>query len=211
MGWLITLGILTLLAIAPLGVSVGYDSGGAVVRIVAGPVRLQVLPQKKKKPKQEKSEPKPKAQPEKKPAEVKQPRQEKKAQAPKTAGGKLQDFLPLVQLALDFLGDFRRKLRVNRLELNLVLAGSDPCDLAVNYGRACAALGNLWPRLEEWFVIQKRDVQIQCDFEADSTLITARLDLTITLGRLLKLAVGYGIRALVEFMKLNKRKGGAAV
>ena len=211
MGWLITLGILTLLAIAPLGVSVGYDSGGAVVRIVAGPVRLQVLPQKKKKPKQEKSEPKPKAQPEKKPAEVKQPRQEKKAQAPNKAGGKLQDFLPLVQLALDFLGDFRRKLRVNRLELNLVLAGSDPCDLAVNYGRACAALGNLWPRLEEWFVIQKRDVQIQCDFEADSTLITARLDLTITLGRLLKLAVGYGIRALVEFMKLNKRKGGAAV
>jgi len=211
MGWLITLGILTLLAIAPLGVSVGYDSGGAVVRIVAGPVRLQVLPQKKKKPKQEKSEPKPKAQPEKKPAEVKQPRQEKKAQAPKKAGGKLQDFLPLVQLALDFLGDFRRKLRVNRLELNLVLAGSDPCDLAVNYGRAWAALGNLMPHLENWFVIKKRDIEVECDFEASETVVIAHLDLTITIGRLFTAAGKFAVRALKEFMNIKKKRKGGAV
>lgn len=36
------------------------------------------------------------------------------------------DFLPLVKVALNFLGDFRRKLRVNRLELKLILAGGDP-------------------------------------------------------------------------------------
>lgn len=36
MGWWITLGILFLLAILPLGVSVRYDSDGARVRIVCG-------------------------------------------------------------------------------------------------------------------------------------------------------------------------------
>lgn len=222
MGWLITALVLALLAIAPLGVSAAYDSGGPLVRLIAGPVRLQLFPAKKKREKRDKKEKKAPSKLEEKAAGTLQAQQEKLAQLtkpkpkpetpePRKQGGKLQDFLPLVQLALDFLGDFRRKLRVNRLELDLVLAGGDPCDLAINYGRACGALGNLWPRLEEWFVIQKRDVKIQCDFEADTTVVTARLDLTITLGRLVRLAVGYGFRALKEFMKLNKRKGGAAV
>ena len=128
----------------------------------------------------------------------------------KEKGGSLLDFLPLVKVALNFLGDFRRRLRVNRLELKLILAGGDPCDLAVNYGRAWAAVGNLMPQLERLFVIKKRDVEVECDFTASETLVIARLDLTITLGRLLGLAIVYGIRALREFLKLQKkRKGGA--
>ena len=113
---------------------------------------------------------------------------------------------------LDFLGDFFcRKLRVNVLKLKLILAGDDPCDLAVNYGRAWAALGNLVPQLERFFVIQKRDMQVECDFTADKTLIDAQLDLTITLGRLLGLGVRYGTRVLREFLKIVKLKKGGAV
>ena len=201
MGWLIALGIVVLLLILPLGVSALYDSEGPRVSILAGPVRIPVLPGKKKdkktKPKREKKKTDSKA----KPAQ-----QSKK----ETKGGSLTDFMPLVRLVLEFMGDFRRKLRVNVLEVNLVLAGSDPCNLAVNYGKACAALGNLWPRLEELFVIQKRDVKIQCDFAADKTLVTARLDLTITLARVFSVGARYGYRAIKELKKiLNKRKGGA--
>ena len=120
------------------------------------------------------------------------------------------DFLPLVQLVLDFLGDFRRKLRVNRLEMKLIMAGGDPCDLAVNYGKAWAALGNLMPLLERAFVIKKRNLEVECDFTESKTLVIARLDLTITIGRILSLVVLYAIRALFEFIKItNKRKGGA--
>ena len=56
MGWLITLGILTLLAILPLGVSVRYDEDGAVVRVIAGPVKITLFPRKnkEKKPRKEK-------------------------------------------------------------------------------------------------------------------------------------------------------------
>lgn len=202
MGWLIALGVLGCLALLPLGVSAVYDAEGPLVRLLIGPVRLRLFPAKKKKS--------PKPPPEQDaPKDPPTGKDNPPAEKPKPSGGDLKRFLPLLQVALDFLGDFRRKLRVNRLEVKLILAGDDPCDLATNYGKAWAALGSLWPRLEKLFVIKKRDVRVECDFTSDKTLISARLDLTITLGRLIALALRYGIRALKEFLKLkNPRKGG---
>ena len=218
MGWLITLGILILLAILPLGVSVKYDSEGPLVKVIAGPVRIRVYPrpkkQKKEKPKKEiKTEPeqaKQAAEEASLPKPPQPPKPAKNAKPKETKGGSLTDFIPLVKLALDFLGDFRRKLRLNDLQLKLVLASSDPCDLAVNYGKTWAAVGNLMPALERWFVIRNRNVEVECDFTASQTLVTARLDISITLGRLLSLAAVYGIRGLKEFLNFKKkRKGGA--
>ncbi len=199
MGWLIALAVLTGLALLPLGVSAKYDAAGPLVRLIAGPVRLTVYPSgKEKKPKKEESK-----EVKKKSAGTapKKPREEKKS------GGKLTDFLPLVETALALLNDFRKKLRVNRLELKIIMAADDPCDLAVNYGKAWAALGNLMPRLEQFLVIKKRDLEVECDFTADQTTVYARMDVTITLGRLVYLAVRYGVRALKQFIKIQK--GGA--
>lgn len=216
MGWLITLGILILLGILPLGVSAIFDEDGPRVRIVAGPLKIQVfpLPQKKKKPAKEK---KPKSSKDTSSKQKKQP-PKTKANAPsnqtkkekKKSGGPITDFLPLVGVVLKFLDGFRRKLRVNVLELKLIMAADDPCDLAVNYGRAWAAVGNLMPRLERVFVIQKRNIDVECDFTADKTRVLARLDLTITLGRMLGLVFALIGRAGVELIKIVlKRKGGA--
>lgn len=196
MGWLITLGVLVSLAVLPLGIGFLYDSDGPLVCVLAGPLHLKVFPSQKEK--QKKDKPKKKTNT----TTTVKKKSEKK-------GGSLKDFMPLVRMALDFLGDFRRKLRIRRLDLNLILAGGDPCDLAINYGKAWTALGNLWPRLERIFVIKKRNVEIQCDFEASQTLVTAHVEITITLGRLLLLATVYGVRAIKEIIKLqNIRKGG---
>ena len=213
MGWLIALAVLVLLAALPLGVSVKYDSGGPLVRLLAGPGKLTLYPRPKKKPKPEKKAPEKPAKPEKPKQEEPKPPQPPKEEAPKPKekGGSLLDFLPLVKTALDLLGDFRRKLRVKNLELKLILAGNDPCDLAVNYGRANAAMGNLLPQLERLFVIKKRDIQVECDFTASETLVIARMDVTITMGRLLSLGVRYGLRALKEFLTIKKRRKGGAV
>lgn len=202
MGRLIRLGIVVLLAVLPLGVRIRYDCDGVAVKVLAGPVRILVFPRTKKE-KKKKEKPKPE---EKKtaPSEKEPPKKEK-------AGGSLTDFLPLVKLALELLNCFRRKLRVDNLRLKLVLAGDDPCDLAVNYGRAWAALGNLLPRLERVLVIRKRDLNVECDFTADSTVVTAGLDITITLGRLIALAVVYGLRGLKEFLSISKKRKGGAV
>lgn len=211
MGWIIFFLLIFLLAVLPLGASVKYDADGPLVRIVAGPIRFTVFPMKKKEKPKKEDESHKKAKKEKKrekttpvdaAPEGKKPDEKK--------GGSLLDFLPLVKVGLDFLGDFRRKLRINVLYLKLTMAADDPCDLAMNYGRAWAAVGDLFPLLERCFVIKKRDVQIQCDFTASETLVTARLDITITLGRIIALAVRYGIRALKEYLKISKSKKGGA-
>ena len=216
MGWWITLGILTLLALVPVGVRVCYDAEGPLVKLVLGPVKLTLFPRPKKdqKPEKEKKEQLSKRKAKKTAEEANlpkppQPPAEKKPKGKK--GGSLKDFLPFVKLAFDFLGVFRRKLRMNELYLRLILASSDPCDLAVNYGKTWTAVGNFLPALERWFVIQKRDVEVECDFTASEAKVIARLEITMTLGRLLSLAAVYAVRGLKEFIVFrNKRKGGAS-
>lgn len=214
MGKWITLGIAFLLAILPLGVRIRYDAAGALVKLLLGPVKITLFPRppKEKKPKieeQKETKPTEKKEEEENLPKPPQPPAEKKPEKKET-GGSLTDFLPFVKLALDLLGDFRRKLRLDNLYLRLILASSDPCDLAVNYGKTWTAVGNLMPVLERCFVIKNKDVEVECDFTASETKVIARLDITITLGRLLALVAVYGFRGLKEFMVFrNKRKGGA--
>jgi hypothetical protein len=202
MGWIIALIILFLLAILPLGVSVIYNENGPLVRVIAGPVGIKVFPGKKKDPDAP-------AKPDKKKNKEKSPaKNEEKPDPSKKKGGSITDFFPFVRILFDFLGDFRRKLRINHLKVKYIMAGGDPADLAINYGKAWAALGNIWPRLESWFVIKKRDVEIECDFESSETLIDARIDLSITLGRLLCLVFRNGFRALKEYLNFRKKRNG---
>lgn len=201
MGWLIALGVLLGLAILPIGVSALYNADGACIRVIVGPAHITLFPRKKKGKKAEKVQKK----------EKQKPSGNKKQQTAK-GGGSITDFLPFLRLVLDFLNSFRGKLRVKHLQMKLILAGDDPCNLAINYGRAWAALGALMPQLERFFVIRKRDLEVECDFVSLQTSITARLDLTITVGRLLSLAVRYGVLAVREYLNIMKlRKGGAKI
>lgn len=203
MGWLIALGILILLGSVPLGVFVRYDSGGPLVRIVAGVLRFTVipLPKKKKKVPKEKKEPSPAEEKKTPPKPVEEP--EKK-------GGSLRDFYPLIQVGERFLNQFRRKLRVDDLVLKLTLGGDDPCDLALNYGRAWAALGNLVPVLERFFHIRRRNFEVQCDFTSEETLIEAQAKLTMPLRQLVELGIVYGYLFIKELLfSKKKRKGGS--
>lgn len=236
MFWWILLGILVLLLILPLGASIFYDAAGVRVLVVAGPIRFTVFPMKKKPPKEEppkeesseehKTEEPVEAAPVEEPKAL--PEGEKKEQtalpeAPKPPeppkekepdGGSLLDFLPLVELVLKFVGEFFHKtIHIDVLYLKMTMAGGDPADLAINYGNTWAALGNLWPYIDRMFTIKKRDIQIQCDFESSESKVNARVDLTVTLARLLGLVFGYAFRILFKFLMImwdRKKKADAA-
>lgn len=215
MGWLIALGIVLGIAVLPVGVRIRYNEDGLLVKVIAGPLKITVFPlpkrEKKKKPqKKASSKEKQSAEETNLPKPPQPPKPQKEAKPAEKVGGSILDFLPLVRTALDFLGDFRRKLRLDDLYLRLILAGDDPCDLAVNYGRTWAAVGNLLPQLERLFVIKKRDIEVECDFTASETLVIARLELTITIGRLLAATTRFAVRAIRDYFKIRKkRKGGA--
>ncbi len=48
MGWLIALGIAAVLAVLPLGVRIRYDAEGLLLKLVAGPVKITLIPRPKK-------------------------------------------------------------------------------------------------------------------------------------------------------------------
>lgn len=194
MGWLIAAGILVLLAVLPVGVRAVYDAPGVLVDVIAGPMRFRIFPASGgSEEKQQK----------KKTGKAKQT-------GGKQAGGSVSDFKPLVRLVLTLLNEFRQKLRVSRLDVQWLLAGTDPCDLSLQYGRAWAIVGNLWPQLERVLAIKRRNVDISCDYTAETSRIYARVDLTITVGRLLYLAFKHGFPLLREYRNImNTRKGGA--
>lgn len=216
MGWLIALGLLFLIAVFPVGVKVRYDSNGFYLGLVLGFLRIKLFPMKRKS-KKKKEKPKPETEarkPEEEPA-TSQP-EEKPAPSqpeenPGQRGGSLTDFLPIARLALDFLNHFRRMLCVDHLQLKLILAGDDPCDLAVNYGRAWAALGNFLPMLERVVHIRKRDCEVECDFTAQQTLVIAQAEMTLRIWQAVTLMSVYGFGFIKELLILKKKRKGGGV
>lgn len=193
---LVIFAVLVLIGCIPVGVDARYGADGIFLAAKIGPFRLQLLPQKPKKKKKKPAKQPPAVKPaEKKPAE--------KKQNPLLSGG-VDGLMQLLTLALDTLGDLRRKLRVNALMLHVTVpGGDDPAKAAMNYGRAWAAIGALTPAVERLFVIKKRDIQPELNYNETQMKVDAHLVTTITIGRSLALA----LRAGVGFLKiLNERK-----
>lgn len=164
MGWLILLAVLCALPFVPLGFSAIYREKDPGVWLLIGPVKYRIYPGRDKSG----------------------PRKRKrysKNNSPDTGGGHM-DFDPVLRDVLKLLKQFRRKIRVNNLVFKVTLAGDDPYDLALNYGRTWAALGTLTPQLERLFIIKRRDLSVECDYNGDKTRVYAKVIATITLGRI---------------------------
>lgn len=190
MVWLIILAVLCVLPFIPLGFCAVYREKDPGIWLLIGPFKFRVYPAKKK-------------------AEPEKTKPRSKMKLPETGGG-YRDFGPVIRAVLDFLGQFRRKIRVRNLEFKVTLAGDDPCDLALNYGKAWAAVGTLTPQLERLFVIKRRDLSVDCEFNGDKTRIYAKVVATITIGRTIHLLSKHGIKVIKELLELKKlQKGGA--
>lgn len=193
-GICIFLSCLLLILMMPCGIYAAYGPSGIKADLFLGPFRIDLLKKRTKK--------------EKKNTDTKKTAQGKSKSVSK---GNLADFLPIIKPIFEFLSDFREKLTIKRLSFKLILAGGDPCDLSINYGRTWAAVGNIFPHLESWFRIQERNIDISCDFTADTTIVDTYADLRLRLATLLRLALYHGARILIKYIKISKNtKDGVA-
>lgn len=126
----------------------------------------------------------------------KQPQPEAIQKAPRTAD-KLSQFWEDMKLLLRFYWGLLDIVVLKRLELKLVLAGDDPMDLAMHYGETCAAVGGLIAVVENILTIASRNISVECDFTAENTTLTARLDFVVPLGKV----IGYVLKFLIDLVK----------
>ena len=164
---------LCLLSLIRLGVWVSYRSGVLTLKGKLGPVKLTILPQKEKKSAQKKPKPEEKA-------ESKPPKQ------PKDLLALARRALPV---ALEAAGRLKRKIRVDRLYLDVAVGGEDPAAAAVAYGGVNAAVGMIWPLVEQNFNVKDRRIRTAMDFSAAETDLSLEVAATLTVGQALALAL----------------------
>lgn len=206
MEWLLLLAIPLILVVAlcflPIRIRVVYDDGGLLADIYVGPLKFRLFPGKDTQGSESKLE--------FKFADKDHRRSNKTSPAKKSAGGVYKDFIAYAKFFLNILDDLRKKIVIKNLQLKMLLAGGDPYDLALNYGRGWTAAGNLLALLERAFTIKKHDISVDCDFLGEQTCVVAELIISITLGRFVGLCAKYAKRYYAEFDKiLIIRKGGA--
>ena len=191
MGWWIALwillvlgGIITVLFFLPVGIRIRYQDAELKMWYVIGPVRLRSNPPNGKKKHKESK------------LTLRTVLQEP-IKANQKYDNLLGEFLAELKTALQLFWALRPKLRIKRLYLRLVLAGDDPCAVAMHYGGAWAAVGNVFPVLDGSFTIKKHDIAVECDFSSGSrTRLEAKLDITIGMGRLLSQLVRYTLSSM---------------
>lgn len=176
-----------------VGAAAAWSESGLSLKIKAGPVHIQVLPQKKKE-----RPPKP---PEKHPAEegAKPASRDRKKDRLSLA----LRFLPLLAEAA---GRFKRKIRIDRLKLHVIWGAADPAAAAQGFGAGNAVLGMLWPLLEHNFNVKEHDLRVDVDFEQKSPTLTADAQATLTVGQCLNLAVCLGVKALKIYLGFRREQ-----
>ena len=153
---------LVLLSLIRVGVWVTYGPEGPTLRIKVGPVKLSLFPPKEKKRKKK--------------------RKQKKG-----------ELLPLVRRALptvaEAAGRLKRKVRLDRVYLDVAVGAGNPAGAALAFGGVNAALGMIWPLVEQNFNVKDRRIRTQVDFSAPHTTVWADVAATLTVGQGVALAL----------------------
>lgn len=178
--------VLLLIGRIRIGARVEYCERGLFVHFRAGAFHIPVFPFKQKK------------QPVKsaKPARETQKREEK----PKK-GGLLKLGLKFIPLVLETMGKLRRRLQVDKLEINLVVCDSDPGDAAMAYGRANAILASLWQPITRTFHVKDGHAHVGVDFDADKSTVYILASFSLTIGQMFVLALAFGVKGLGILIK----------
>lgn len=166
------LAALLLLGQIRFGAQVLYSSAGVTLKLKIGPVKITLLPQKEKK------------RPEKKPKKPK-----KAAEGPPLGP---EEIIALVKqalpVALEAAGRLKRKIRVDRLYLDVAVGGEDPAAAATAYGGLNAAIGMIWPLVEQNLHVKDRRIRTRADFLETRTRVDLDAAATLTVGQALALA-----------------------
>lgn len=210
-GWIIAAVIAALIAgivFLPIGFVATYDGRELLAWRILGPVKTKIYPSPKKQRERKKKT---------KRNEIEELVQEVEQLAADldistdsfTTREGLSDLLMLLKIVLVFLNELRMVIPVRQLQLKVALGGDDPAEVALAYGATWAAVGSLYPLLENFLIIKKRDIDISCDFDSGESSVYAKAVLYMPLHRWVRLLTSQsGLPVVREYLDINLRKGG---
>lgn len=180
--------LMAVLLLIPVKVRFSYSQGDMALSVCYGPIKIPLFPLRKKDPDAPSKKKKPSKTKKEKPAKPK-------------AKINMEQILYSLETLPSILGRALRRtgrgVRISPMKVWLLVAGSDPADAALLYGRLSAALGAGLPALEQAVRIQDPDVRLFLDFTEE------RMDCIAEVGIALRpwtLAVA-GVRALGSLLK----------
>ena len=189
--------VLVLISLIRVGGTVEYSRSGTLVHLRAGPLRIQVYPPK---PKKKSGEKKPKR------AKKKNPKPQKEEQPEPKPGGQLDTLKAMLPLVADAAGQLRRKVRVDRLLLDVTAAAPDPAMAALSFGGVNAAIGMIWPLLENNFNIGDRRIRTKVDFNLTEPEAYLYASLSLRVGQAVALALTLGMKFLKLWSGRNQEQ-----
>lgn len=178
---------LFLLGRVRIGGEAEYSETGLLVKVRAGWLRFRVFPFKEGKEKKEKP-PKPTKE---------EPQKEKEP----GRGGPLnlvKQYLPLV---CEAAGELKRRIRIDRLRLDLMIATGNAADTAMAYGYANMAMGMLWPLIEQNFEVKAPEIHTGVDFQSDASVFYIKAAFSARLGQLVSFGFRFGWKFLRTYLQ----------
>ena len=201
-GWIILAVICLILAIVlftPAGGRVTYDQGSVVVNVRFGPILIPVYPREKGKkeasPRKEEKEQPPEGQEEQ--TKAKKKLRVNQAQILYT----LEKLPPVLGKALKRVG---KSLRFSPLKLHLLVAGSDPAQTAILFGKLEAALNAGLPVLHRITRIRDQDIRLFLDFQEERMDCIADVGVSTRLWDLLVMALFAGAGVFKWFLGFRR-------
>lgn len=169
------------------------------VKLLLGHLRLTVYPRQKKANKEKKPK-------EEKPKEEKTPKEPKQRRAiPKPT---LEELIDLIETALSALGATVKRackrVRIDPLDVTVVLGGDDPALIAAAYGMASAAMFADMPKMEEKFYIPNPSLHLRMDFEAEGPSAAGSIGVSLRICDLFAIAFTLLIPMAKWFLRFKK-------
>lgn len=135
----------------------------------------------------------------------KKPKPEPESQEEKRTGGSLalvKDCLPLVGEAA---GELKRKIQVDRLDVDFISGSADAAGAAMAFGYANMAYGMVWPVFAQNFKVKEHRFRTAVDFTAESPVIYIKAAFSARLGQLLSFTLRFGWKFLKVYLANRKR------
>lgn len=190
--------LILIILLMPVGLHAKYNDGNYLVaaRALLFDIKL-VSSDDEEEPEKKKSSSKKQKKSDKKSGKERKKAEKKPRSKPDF---EISEIMDLIYLALDALGRFKRKFKVNKFKLHFISASEDPYDTVAYFNLAGMILEAVQSFSRKSCVLCSSDVKTGMDFEAREPSVDLDLVITINLLRIISVLIYAG----TGFIKIRK-------